>query len=114
MPYLRIQTNQALSPEQAEALARTTSASVAEALGKPEQYMMVGVTPDATMTFGGTTEPAAFVELNSIGLPAAQTSELSALLCDLIKAGTGIQKDRIYINFSDVPRASWGWNGKTF
>lgn len=114
MPYLRIQTNQALSPEQSEALAKTASASVAEALGKPEQYMMVGVTPDATMTFGGTTEPAAFLELYSIGLPVAHTTELSALLCEQIQSGTDVPKDRIYIHFSDVPHASWGWNGKTF
>jgi len=114
MPHLRIQTNRALSPEQSEALVKTASAAVAEALGKPEQYMMVSVTPNGTMTFAGTTEPAAFLELNSIGLPAARTTELSALLCNLIQSGTGIPKDRIYIHFADVPRQSWGWNGKTF
>jgi phenylpyruvate tautomerase len=114
MPYLRIETNQALGPEQCRTLAKTASDAVAQALGKPEQYMMVSVVPGRTMTFAGTGEAAAFVELNSIGLPAARTTELSGLICDLLRSTAGIAKDRIYIIFTDVPRQSWGWNGKTF
>ena len=114
MPYLRIQTNQPLSPEQCATLAKTSSATVAEALGKPEQYMMVSVTPNSPMTFAGTSDPAALVELNAIGLPATRTAELSGMLCQLLESGGGVPSDRVYINFNDVPRHLWGWNGQTF
>jgi len=54
------------------------------------------------------------LDLRAIGLPAGKTGELAALLCDLAKAELGVAKERVYINFADVPANLWGWNGETF
>ena len=114
MPFLRIQTSAAVAEQTGQALLKKASRVTAEALGKPEQYMMVCLEAGRPLIFGGGTEPAAFVELKSIGLPARNTAALSAMLCSLIESDLGVSKSRVYINFSDVPGHLWGWNGATF
>lgn len=114
MPLLKIQTNVNVPDGKRDALLKKTSRTVAQQLGKPEQYMMVSLEAERSMVFAGTSEPAAFMDLRAIGLPAAKTGQLAALLCDLAKAELGVAKERVYINFTDVPANLWGWNGETF
>ena len=114
MPFLRIQTNQILPESTASALAARASALVAEQLGKPERYVMTSVESNASMTFAGTDEPLAFLELKSIGLPESITAGVSEALCQLVASETGTDADRIYIEFTDAPRKMWGWNNGTF
>ena len=112
MPYIKVQTNQAVEAEQG--LLKKLSAEIAEKLGKPESYVMTAMEADLKMTFGGSTEKTAFVEVNSIGLKQSMTAELSKFICEFLEKELGIDKDRIYIKFSDVPRVMWGWDGNTF
>jgi phenylpyruvate tautomerase PptA (4-oxalocrotonate tautomerase family) len=114
MPYLNIQTNQPLTTEAEAKLLGAASRHVAEALGKSEQYVMVAVQASVPMRFAGSDEPTACLELKSIGLPEGDTPALSAGLCELIRQQLGIETERIYIEFTNVPRALWGWNGGTF
>lgn len=114
MPLLRIETNVALDTGDAEAFAAQASQVVAGELGKPERYVMVTVQSGAPMVMAGTAEPAAFLELRSIGLPDGKTEALSKALCAMIEGAIGVAQDRVYINFADVPRSYWGWNGGTF
>ncbi len=87
---------------------------VAEALGKPEEYVMVSFEPSSAMLFAGSAEPAAFLELRAIGLPVKKAGDLSRLLCELVAGELGISGERVFINFADVPANLWGWNGETF
>lgn len=112
MPYLKIQTNQAI--DQKEDIIKKASGIVAEQLGKSEKYVMVALEPDFDMSFGGNSELTAFLQLKSIGLPESQTKKISSALSDFIERELGIPKDRIYIEFTDVARSYWGWNGSTF
>ena len=114
MPLLKVQTSAAVSDQKSQAFLKQASQRTAAALGKPEQYMMVSLEAGRPMLFGGSSQPAAFVELRSIGLPAHGAGELSAMICGLIESGLGVAKSRIYINFTDVPPELWGWNGQTF
>lgn len=66
------------------------------------------------MRFAGRAEPAAYVELKSLGLPKGKVSEFSSRLCAVIGGALAIPQDRIYIEFSDVIGPLWGWNGDTF
>lgn len=113
MPYLKIQTNQTIATDQAETLLREASKLVAKELGKPESYVMVALTPPVPMLFAGSTEPTAYLELKSIGLPESRTAELSEALCHLM-ANLNIDSNRVYIEFADAPRTMWGWDGRTF
>jgi len=114
MPYLKIQTNQNLPVEGARNLARKASALVAKQLGKPESYVMTAVETNQAMTFAGTDEPLAFLELKSIGLSDSITADVSCALCDLVSTETAIDSARIYIEFSDAARKMWGWDKGTF
>ncbi|HTX65662.1 MAG TPA: phenylpyruvate tautomerase MIF-related protein [Opitutaceae bacterium] len=114
MPYLRIQTNLPLTKNADRNMLKQASALVAKELGKPEEYVMVALQPDTPMAFAGSDDPAAFVELKGIGLPASKTQHLSQVLSSLINTHLGIPIDRVFLNFADVPPNLWGWNGDTF
>jgi phenylpyruvate tautomerase PptA (4-oxalocrotonate tautomerase family) len=114
MPLLRITTNQTVTPEIQTRILKTLSAKVAALLGKSENYVMTAWLPAANMTFGGQAVPAAYIELDSIGLAPEQAKQLSQTLCATIADHTEIETDAIYIKFYDAPRALWGWNGSTF
>ena len=112
MPYLKIQTNQAVN--ETEQLLKKASALVASVLGKPESYVMVALEAQQPMLFAGSNEPLAYLELKSIGLPENKTAEISSKLCALINDTLSISADRVYIEFADAPRKMWGWNNSTF
>jgi phenylpyruvate tautomerase len=66
------------------------------------------------LVFAGSEEPAAFLELRSIGLPDAKRGSLCMELTDLIAEFCGIARDRIFLVMVDVDAKLWGYGGKTF
>ena len=114
MPYLKIRTNKSTDDKAGQTLLMKASRLVAKELSKPEEYVMVSLEPPSAMLFAGRAGPTAFLELRAIGLPAQKTNDLSRLLCELVESELGIPRDRVFINFSDVPANLWGWNGETF
>ena len=111
MPLINLRTN--ISDVQApDALLKKLSDALASATGKPESYVMTLLESGVPMTFAGSEEPCAFVEIKSIG--ALTPPAMSDQFCELIKSSLGIPKDRIYIGFDDVNASDWGWNGRTF
>ena len=114
MPYLKIQTNQALDDVAQQRLMAEASATVAEQLGKPERYVMVAIDAARPMLFAGNSDAVAYLELKSIGLPDDATAGLSERLCELMATHLNIAPDRVYIEFANAQRHMWGWNGGTF
>jgi phenylpyruvate tautomerase PptA (4-oxalocrotonate tautomerase family) len=114
MPFLRIQTNQVLGSEESSSLAVRAAAIVAEQLGKPERYVMTSVETNPAMQFAGSSAPLAYLELKSIGLPESLTADLARALCGMMASATGVDPERVYIEFTDAPRKMWGWNNGTF
>ncbi len=112
MPFIKVQTNQKVAGK--EELLKKLSAEMAVQLGKPESYIMTALEADLKMTFGGSTEKTAFIEVKSIGLKQSMTEELSQFICKFIEKELEIDQDRIYIEFADAPGAMWGWDGGTF
>ena len=114
MPMLAVRTNVTIADEVRDAFLDDASRSLAAALGKPETYMMVAFEGGLAMRFAGDAAPAAFVDVRSIGLSGDRTGDLSRLLCELVQTHLGVATDRCYVNFTDIPRAMWGWDGRTF
>ncbi len=114
MPYLKIQSNVSIDETEASHLLAEASKRVSKELGKPENYVMVALEPPQPMLFAGSSDPLAYLELKSIGLPQSKTPALSAALCKLMEERLGIPAARIYIEFADAPRAMWGWDSGTF
>jgi phenylpyruvate tautomerase PptA (4-oxalocrotonate tautomerase family) len=114
MPLLKLETTVALSDEKKQALLASLSKLVAGTIGKPEQYVMVVVSP-AAILMSGKPGNAAFVDIRSIGgLSDDVNRQLSQKICKLLKESLGVPPDRVYLNFTDVRPGNWGWNGDTF
>ena len=114
MPYFSIETNQPIDPASNQQLLKKTSAFIADLLGKPESYVMISLQPDTPLIFGGSDAPAAFVRLKSIGLHQDRCPEMSEKICRLIEQDLGVPQDRVFIDFKNLERSMFGWNGKTF
>jgi phenylpyruvate tautomerase PptA (4-oxalocrotonate tautomerase family) len=114
MPYLKLSTNLNISAEQTTQLLPALSQLMAKETGKPERYVMVELTADKAMLFGGSDAPLAYVECKSIGLSATQAKSLSSSIANLLDSHLSITSNRLYIEFSDCPAEFWGWNGATF
>jgi phenylpyruvate tautomerase PptA (4-oxalocrotonate tautomerase family) len=115
MPLLQIQTSAPGSASAPAGLLKSLSVELARELGKPESYMMVSFTPVGELLFAGSSEPACFASLKSIGsFSPAQTERLSALLCQRLGDALGVAPSRIYIEFVDAQPQLWGHNGSTF
>jgi hypothetical protein len=93
---------------------KEASATLADALAKPESYVMVQLAAGESMLFGGSDAPTAFVELKSLGLDVSQTTALSQTICGLLQSHFAIEPGRTYIEFAAPERAMFGWNNGTF
>ena len=111
MPLINVRTSLP-QIEQSDALLKALSAELARQTGKPERYVMALLENAVPMTFAGSSEPCAYVEIKSIG--ALKPPAMTEAFCSLIKQHTGIAGDRIYVAFEDVKASQWGWNGNTF
>jgi phenylpyruvate tautomerase len=111
MPLINVRTS---LPEVVDAagMLKELSSALAQQTGKPESYVMTLLETAVPMTFAGSTDPCAYVEIKSIG--ALKPPAMTAAFCDLIEARTGIPAKRIYVAFEDVKASNWGWNGSTF
>ena len=67
MPLVRVQTSTAVDEAARAATMKSLSWSVAEILQKPESYVMVILEPEVPMLFSALPDPAAFVEVRSVG-----------------------------------------------
>lgn len=112
MPLLTIKTN--IKLDNKTTLAEAASLTTANILSKPESYVMIHIEDEQNLMFGGEHLPCAFVELKSLGLPEDSTADFSTRLCDFIQSHTGINSNRIYIEFSNPERRMWGWDKRTF
>ena len=80
MPTFNLSTNVPGDRVSASQIVADLSKAVAKATGKPESYVLVSLTTDKPMMFGGTEEPCAFGELISIGVRQGLQRPLACLL----------------------------------
>ncbi len=114
MPFFSIQTNVPVENREVCKLAARASNLAAKFLGKPESYVQVLIETGKNMLHGGTDEPAAHVELNSIGLKVEQCAPLSETICAFLEKELSIKPERVYIEFKELDRPWVGWNSGTF
>jgi hypothetical protein len=112
MPFIKVETNVAVPGE--AACLKGLSALAADILGKPESYVLAVLEPEKKLLFGGTADPAAFVSLDSIGLPEDRTAQFSTAICEFLKRELSIPGNRVYIAFGNIQRHLFGWDGGTF
>ena len=114
MPLLRLQTNIVLEKSKQTQLATELSLLVAELLGKSSDFVQVILEDGQTIVFGGTEDSSVFVELRSLGFGTTSLSAIANELTRVVAKRLGVEPKRVFLNFLDLPRTHWGWNGKTF
>eukprot|EP00039_Didymoeca_costata_P000869 m.47669 g.47669 ORF g.47669 m.47669 type:complete len:118 (+) comp10523_c0_seq4:126-479(+) len=115
MPYIRVETNVALSKSEATDLAVLLSKDVSELTGKPIKYVSGSVLQDIALVFGGTSDPCAQVYLGCIGVLGKEKNvEISARIATRLNEALKVPSDRYYIYFCEQERHEVGWNGATF
>ncbi len=114
MPMLALQTSVSLSEQQRDSLLAPLSQIIAECIGKPERYVMITIS-ESSMLMSGINLPAAYADIRSIGgLSNAVNRKLSERICQLLQEQLDIPPDRVYLGFTHVAAADWGWNSSTF
>ena len=114
MPLLRLETTVPVGDEKQQALMASLSKVVAGTIGKPEQYVMVTMSP-ASALMSGKGDASAFVEVRSIGgLSRDVNRQLAQKVSKVLNDALGIPPSRVYLNFEDVQAENWGWNNETF
>ncbi len=114
MPLIRISSSLQLDKQQANAIEEDLCALVESVLAKPRAYTMV-VLRQAFVEFGNTDDPAAAVEMLSIGGLNATTKALLAHgISACLESRAGISAARSYIVFQNVAADDWAWSGKLF
>jgi len=116
MPLIHVSTStEAPNADRTQALLKTLSARMAQHFNKPERYVMTCLAPRAHMTFGGSDEPACYVEVKNVGTMTPElTRALSADLSEHLSNALGVPTNRIYIEFADEQPHLWGYDGRTF
>ena len=113
MPHLRILTNKHLSGYKMDETIAAASQLVCDHLDKPQEYVMVSIQDQTPMRFAGTDQPTAYIHLESIGFKE-KPRDLAPVLCAFAEEHLGVPSDRTYVNFVNLDREMYGWNGATF
>ncbi len=114
MPLITLYASKDPEESKKQELLAGLSRIVSNKLGKPESYVMVNFVKAETM-LSGAIKACAFADVRSIGgLTPDVNKKLSSEIGFLVETYLAIPKDRLYINFTDVPASDWGHNGGTF
>mmetsp|Transcript_1619 Transcript_1619/g.3895 ORF Transcript_1619/g.3895 Transcript_1619/m.3895 type:complete len:182 (+) Transcript_1619:208-753(+) len=112
-PSLVLVTNLDLGDKKLDVMKKCSKA-ISDATGKPEAYIGVSITDNASVLFGGSDDPCALGNLYSIGSIAIESNgKIQSSVTDFLEE-FGLKEDRMYINFFDMPRANVGWSRRTF
>ena len=109
MPYINISTSAKI--EDKKKLLEEISVLISSLTNKSKRFVMAKL-DDNSMIYFDDQSPCCFLEIKSIG--SLKPSEMAKPISDFIYAKMGIQLDKIYISFDDVPATLWAWNGRTF
>ena len=113
MPFIKINTNEKVSVQQAEQIKSALGQAITAVPGKSEGWLMVSVSGEQQLYFRGTDEPAAIAEVSLYGeaSPAAY-NRLTAAICEIYGEELDIPAGNIYVKYEETDH--WGWNGSNF
>jgi phenylpyruvate tautomerase len=114
MPFIHLYTTETVGDDIAQKLTASLSSVASEVLGTSENYVMVAISP-AIMRMSNVPGQAAFVDIRAIGgLTPEKNKIVSERICELLESELKVPRERMFLNFSDVPGTDWGWAGRTF
>jgi phenylpyruvate tautomerase PptA (4-oxalocrotonate tautomerase family) len=109
MPYIKL-IHSGSSTKTVE-LAASISKAASAALGKPEMYVCCDCQHNPNLLFGGSNDPSAMIQVQSIG---GSCSKVCETLTSTTASILGIDSSRIFVNFQSFQGADWAMSGSTF
>ena len=91
-----------------------TSSQQKSSKRQPQHWRTVTGYPIHALIQRGSDAPCALGNLYSIGSISMESNgKIQSSVTDFLEE-FGLEQDRMYINFFDMPRANVGWNRRTF
>lgn len=113
MPMIDARFSTPMTHEQETALKARLGKAIECIPGKTEEWLMVGLVPDACLYFKGQPGPAAYVEVSVLGADnAAGYAAMTADVCAAFEEILSIPADRVYVKYASTQH--WGWNNGNF
>ena len=116
-PTLLVQSSEKfIDKSKQTAFLKECSKTIANILGKPEQYVMISYKHVDGMIYAGNDElPSAFCHLASIGkIGPDYNPKVSNAICKILETHLNIKSNRVYIQFYDSSASNFGYDGSTF
>ena len=113
MPYINARFSTTVSPEK-EIELKSALGEAITLLSKPERYLMVEISDNCRLYFGGNNDrPIAFFDVSLLhSAPRASYEKLTARLCDIAKDVMGVDGDNVYVKFEETK--NWGYDSFMF
>lgn len=113
MPYINARLTNTVSKED-EVLLKEKLGEAIALLGKGEAYLMVEISDNCRLYFGGKNDTdIAYFEVKLLGKARREQYEaLTARICEIVAEMFGISGDKVYVKFEEVEY--WGFNGFLF
>ncbi|MBQ7486730.1 MAG: hypothetical protein IJT77_04460 [Clostridia bacterium] len=113
MPFINSKVSVPVSRASRDEIKSRLGRDIA-ALGKTENWLMVGFEDNYDLYFAGNqASAAAFVSVALYGQASPEACDrMTERICAIYNEVLGIPKDRIYVTYQFVE--NWGWNGQNF
>jgi phenylpyruvate tautomerase PptA (4-oxalocrotonate tautomerase family) len=113
MPFIQVKTTKPLSAEIKEFLTKELCSITEDCLGKGANWIMTGYEDGASLSFQGSGDPIAYIEVKCYGKPQASAADaMTAKVCTLMEKELQIPASRVYVSYWGTDM--WGWNGNNF
>ncbi len=114
MPFINVMVSKKVTQEEQLAVKAKLGRAISVFPGKSEPYLMVNITPECNLYFGGKNDtPIAMGEIKLFGSSTREYYEkFTAEFCKIMEEELNIPQDKIYITYQEIE--NWGYNGFNF
>lgn len=113
MPFINTKTTAFIDDATKDTLTKELCAIAQKCLGKGESWVMCGFEPEASLSFRGSVDQIAYVEVKAFGrLSSNATDAMTAEITNLLEDQLNIPPDACYVAY--FPVENWGWSGSNF
>ncbi len=114
MPFIEAKLTVNMDLGKREVLQKKLTKAAAEALGKPEKFVMVAIEERVPLWMAGEKlTKGAYLAVRLVGDASRDAyTDLTKRICDILAEEFGIAGTAVYVSYHPVE--SWGWDGHLF
>lgn len=114
MPYIEVKTSIKLDNHQRDDLGKKLINVVANAFGKPKQYIMTNIEDDKVLYMADNEiSKGAYIAISLLGSASRSACQvITAEICQILQNDYDIDGANVYVTYHPVE--FWGWNGSMF